>query len=64
MVENLERQWEELVARVLKLHARWRVSNVYTYAEAIDHLRAISTVATDLADSLEDALRDQNERSN
>lgn len=64
LTENIERQWEELVARVLKVHARWRISNVYTYAEGIEHLRTIATIATDLADSLDDALRDQDERSN
>jgi hypothetical protein len=45
-----------LAGKVLKLHARFKTKDAATYPEAIEHLRDISLIATDLADSLEDAL--------
>jgi hypothetical protein len=45
-----------LAANVLKVHARLKVQDSATYTEAIQLLRDASTMAADLADSLEDAL--------
>lgn len=59
--DNLLDQEQELVARVLKLHARWKVADPDTYTEAIAHLDVLVTVATDMADSLHERLWEREE---
>jgi hypothetical protein len=46
-----------LAANVLKVHARLKIRDSATYPEAIGLLRDVSTMAADLADSLEDSLK-------
>lgn len=58
---NLREQGDELIARVLKLHARWDAADLNTYNEAIAHLDVLVTVATDMADSLHERLWEREE---
>lgn len=58
---NLREQGDELIARVLKLHARWDVGDLDTYTETIAHLDVLVTVATDMADSLHGRLWEREE---
>lgn len=59
MDENLDQQFEEIVGRVLKLHARFKVSDPDTYTEAMIHLKHMSVICDDMADSLNDRLRER-----
>lgn len=61
MDKNLDQQVEEITARVLKLHARFKASDPDTYTEAIAHLDVLVTVATDTADSLHERLWEREE---
>lgn len=59
MDKNLDQQFEEVVGRVLKLHARFKVSDPDTYREAIAQLDILRVVAADMADSLMERLRER-----
>lgn len=62
--ERASNQLGEIAARVLIVYARWRVTDPETYPDAARQMRDVSTMAADLADSLDDAMRVHNERGN